>query len=187
MDRALRTQITSRLSQSPAQLPVAAPKPAAVLIPIVAAPDAQVVLTQRTEHLSSHAGQICFPGGRQHSADADLVTTALREAEEEIGLDPRRVEIAGFLEPYATVTGFTVLPVVGLVQGAVSFAPHAGEVAEIFQVPLAFLLDPANAELARVERDGRTRETFVFHYGERRIWGATAAIIVQLARKLAQE
>lgn len=184
MDRALRSRITSRLAQEPTPLPTAAPKPAAVLIPILAAPEPQVVLTQRSEHLSAHAGQICFPGGRQQGEDSDLVRTALREAEEEIGLDPTRVAIAGFLDPYSTVTGFTVLPVVGLIEDAGPFAPHAGEVADIFQVPLAFLLDPGNVEVARIERDGRTRDTYVFHYGERRIWGATAAIIVQLARKL---
>ena len=187
MDRALRTRISNSLVQRPTPLPAAVLKPAAVLIPIVAAAEPQVLLTQRAEHLSSHAGQICFPGGRAHSGDRDLAATALREAQEEIGLDPARVTIAGFLEPYSTVTGFTVLPVVGVVEADTSFAPHAGEVADIFQVPLSFLLDRANLAMAAITRDGRTRQTYVFQYGERRIWGATAAIIVQLAGRLNSE
>ena len=159
--------------------------PAAVLVPVVLRPQgASVVLTRRNEGLTHHAGQVSFPGGRIESGDGGAVDAALREAQEEIGLDPGLVEIMGFLDRYATITGFGVTPVLGLVAPEASFVRDPGEVAEIFEVPLAFLLDPANRELHTREFLGRVRSFHVFRFGTHEIWGATAAMIVNLAERL---
>lgn len=153
--------------------------PAAVLVPLVAyRKGSTVIFTQRGEHLADHAGQISFPGGRREPGDADPVATALREAEEEIGLHPDRVEVVGCLDPFDTSTGFVVTPVVGLVTPPLELTLDAREVAEVFEVPLAFLLDPANRRReSRVHR-GRRRRYDVFDYRGRRIWGATARMVV---------
>jgi 8-oxo-dGTP pyrophosphatase MutT (NUDIX family) len=181
-----RTEIMSRLPQMPSQARAAALKPAAVLIPILGRASETVLLTLRTDHLESHAGQVCFPGGRYQTTDPDLAATALREAEEEIGLSPQQVEIGGFLDPYMTITGFSVLPVVGFIAEPVQLNPDAHEVAEIFEVPLAYLLDPANRETRDVMRDGAPRQTYAIHFGRHMIWGATAGMIVNLAQKLGE-
>lgn len=159
--------------------------PAAVLFPIVLR-DAEptVLLTQRTSHLRDHAGQISFPGGRVEAHDLSPVHTALRETEEEIGMAPDRVEVLGFLPEYLTSTGFRVTPVVGLVQPPFVLRPDPFEVAEIFEVPLAFLLDPANRQRHSREWRGRLRHYFAMPYGDYFIWGATAGMIVSLAERL---
>jgi 8-oxo-dGTP pyrophosphatase MutT (NUDIX family) len=161
-------------------------QPAAVLIGLVARPDgATVLLTQRTKHLRDHAGQISFPGGRMEPEDRDAVATALREAREEIGLDPGKVEVLGELETYDTVTGFRIHPVVGWIEPPIELLPDPYEVAEVFEVPLAFALDEANHRRESVMRDGRPRQFYVVPYQSRYIWGATAGILVNLARRLA--
>lgn len=160
--------------------------PAAVLVPLVERPEGYtVLLTQRTAHLEHHAGQISFPGGRAEAEDTGPVETALREAEEEIGLDRRRVvEIAGFLDLYQTVTGFLVTPVVGFVTPPFELILDAFEVAEAFEVPLDFILDPDHHEYRSVVYKGQPRRYYVIPYQDRFIWGATAAMLVNFARRL---
>ncbi len=160
--------------------------PAAVLIPIIPSEQPRVLFTRRTGHLSRHAGQVSFPGGRAHESDHSLVDTALRETREEIGIATKFISVAGFLDPYETVTGYAILPVVGLLRDGFSLIPDANEVAEIFEVPLAFLLDPANIERRSREWQGRNREFYTFHYGGHYIWGATAAILVNLRDRFAE-
>jgi len=157
---------------------------AAVLVPVTDRAEPGVILTLRTETLKRHAGQVAFPGGRVDAADADIVAAALREAEEEIGLSPQAVEVVGLADRYRTVTGFHVTPVVGVVPPDVRTAPREAEVAAIFEVPLAFLLDTANHVEATVEWQGRERHYYEIMWGDFRIWGATAAMIVNLSRRL---
>jgi len=159
-------------------------KPAAVLVAITDRPEPGVLLTRRTETLRRHAGQVAFPGGRADPDDADLIATALREAEEEIGLPPTAVEVVGIADPYRTVTGFMVTPVVGVVPPDLPLFPHEAEVAALFEVPLAHLLEPANQVEKTVEWQGRDRRFFEIMWGGERIWGATAAMIVNLGRRL---
>ena len=160
--------------------------PASVLFPIVLrAHELTVLLTQRTDHLKDHPGQISFPGGRVEAGDASAAHTALREAEEEIGLPSSQVEILGYLPEYRTVTGFRVTPVVALVMPPFKLRPDSFEVAEVFEVPLAFLLDPANHQRHSLDFLGKPRQFFAMTYQERFIWGATAGMIVSLARALA--
>lgn len=160
--------------------------PAAVLVPIILHPgQPSVLLTQRTAHLRDHAGQISFPGGRMEAEDSGPVDAALREAEEEIGLAPRHVEVVGFLPEYRTGTGFNVTPVVGFVTPPFDLRLDAFEVAEAFEVPLAFLLDAANHQEHEIHWRGRLRRYHAMPYGDRFIWGATAGMIVSLCRRLA--
>ncbi len=160
--------------------------PAAVLVPIVLRPEQPtVLLTQRTAHLRDHAGQISFPGGRTEADDAGPVHAALREAEEEIGLSPHHVEVIGYLPEYRTGTGFSVTPVVGFVTPPFELRLDAFEVAEAFEVPLAFLLDTANHQEHEIQWRGRLRRYHAMPYGDRFIWGATAGMIVSLVRRLA--
>lgn len=160
--------------------------PAAVLFPIIQRRGAPtVLLTQRTAHLKDHPGQISFPGGRRESADASPAHTALREATEEIGLSPGHVEIAGYLPEYLTSTGFRVTPVVALVTPPFELRLDTFEVAEAFEVPLAFLLDPANHQRHSLHYRGKLRHYYAMPYGEYFIWGATAGIIMSLYRALA--
>ncbi|HEY4112926.1 MAG TPA: CoA pyrophosphatase [Rhizomicrobium sp.] len=158
--------------------------PAAVLIPIIALPEPTILFTRRTEHLARHAGQVSFPGGRVHESDLSLVETALRETKEETGITAGFVTIAGFLDPYSTGTGFAILPVVGVLSTGFELLPDANEVADIFEVPLAFLLDPANREKRRMQWRGREREFYAYTYGEHYIWGATAGILSNFADRL---
>jgi 8-oxo-dGTP pyrophosphatase MutT (NUDIX family) len=159
--------------------------PAAVLFPIVQHPDElRVLLTQRTDHLRDHAGQISFPGGRIEDDDPSPVHAALREAEEEIGLARERVEVLGFLPEYRTGTGFSVQPVVALVMPPLELSLDAFEVAEAFEVPLSFILDPDNFQRHTLEVRGRLRQYFAVPYGERYIWGATAGMIASLLQLL---
>jgi 8-oxo-dGTP pyrophosphatase MutT (NUDIX family) len=159
--------------------------PAAVLIALVERQgEPWVVLTQRTAHLTAHAGQISLPGGRMEAWDVSAVATALRESEEEIGLPPERVEILGSLRAYDTVTGFRIYPVVGWVAEPPAWRPDPAEVEEVFEVPLPFLLQPANHRRDSYVRDGERRHFFVLPYQDRYIWGATAGILVNFARVL---
>jgi 8-oxo-dGTP pyrophosphatase MutT (NUDIX family) len=160
--------------------------PASVLFPIVLRQSGpSVLLTQRTAHLKDHPGQISFPGGRVEPADASPAATALREAQEEIGLASRHVEIIGYLPEYRTGTGFRVTPVVAVVKPPFDLRPEPGEVAEIFEVPFSFLMDSANHQQHSQHYRGKLRHYFAMPYGEYFIWGATAGIIVTLARALA--
>jgi 8-oxo-dGTP pyrophosphatase MutT (NUDIX family) len=159
--------------------------PAAVLFPIVLRDAGQtVLLTQRTAHLRDHAGQISFPGGRVEDEDVSPVHTALRETEEEIGLARERIEILGFLPEYRTGTGFRVTPVVGLVKPPFALALDPFEVAEAFEVPLDFLLDPANHQEHSLHYRGALRHFFAMPYGDYFIWGATAGMIRSLTARL---
>jgi len=159
--------------------------PAAVLFPIVQRPTGQtVLLTQRTAHLRDHAGQISFPGGRVEPDDASPVATALRETEEEIGLSRRHIEILGFLPEYRTGTGFSVTPVVGLVQPPFDLQLDPFEVAEVFEVPFAFLLDPANHKPHSIHHRGALRHFYAMPWADYFIWGATAGMIRSLTYRL---
>jgi 8-oxo-dGTP pyrophosphatase MutT (NUDIX family) len=191
--------LAERLAQAMARIPAAdlltgdgvethemtvTPTAAAVLVPVTDRAEPGVVLTQRTENLRNHAGQIAFPGGRADPGDADLVATALREAEEEIGLHPGAVTIVGLADRYRTVTGFEVTPVLGVIPPDLTLHPAEAEVADLFEVPLAFLLDPAHHHRVSAPRRGRTRHFYEILWNDRRIWGATAAMIVNLSRRL---
>ena len=166
--------------------PATALTPAAVLVPLVMRPEGlAVLLTQRTQHLAAHAGQISFPGGRQETSDVDSIDAALRETEEEVGLTRDHVEVIGRLDTYLTSTGFEVTPVVGLVRVPYPVKLDPFEVAEIFEVPLAFILDPANHQRQSREMRGRQRTFYVLPYQHRYIWGATAGMLVNLAEILA--
>ena len=164
----------------------AASTAAAVLIPVVThAQGLTVLFTQRTTHLRSHSGQVAFPGGRAEPGDASAEFTALREAEEEIGLPPAHVEVLARLPDYRTRTGYRVTPVVGLLTPPLSLTPDPHEVAEIFEVPLAFLMDGRNCQRRTREFLGQTVGYYVFEYQNRVIWGATAGMLVNLNRMLA--
>lgn len=158
--------------------------PAAVLVPLVVRPEPAVLFTRRTPHLSRHAGQVSFPGGRLHADDPSLVRTALRETEEETGIAAEFVQVAGFLDCYETGTGFAILPVVGLLRDGFVLAPDPNEVEEVFEVPLRFLLDSSNRERRSMEWQGRRREFYAFSYGPHYIWGATAGILVNFADRV---
>ena len=158
---------------------------AAVLIPIVIRPTGlTVLLTQRTADLPSHPGQVAFPGGKVDPGDAGPLAAALREAEEEIGLDRRFVEPLGFLDGYQTGTGFRIAPAVALVEEGFSLRLNTREVADAFEVPLAFLLDPVNHLTHSREWRGKLRSFYAMPYGERYIWGATAGMIRNLYERL---
>lgn len=157
---------------------------AAVLVPIVMRDsEARVVLTRRTAGLTHHAGQISFPGGRIERDDASPLAAALRESEEEIGLEPRLTEALGYLDPFVTITAFRVTPVVGLVAREARFLADPREVDEIFEVPLDFFLDPAHCEEHSREFQGRVRHYHVYRWDGREIWGATASMLLNLARR----
>jgi 8-oxo-dGTP pyrophosphatase MutT (NUDIX family) len=154
---------------------------AAVLVPLVEQPDGlTVLLTRRSDSLPHHAGQISFPGGCIEPQDADAAAAALREAEEEVGLAPGRVEIVGRLDTYVTRTGFEVTPVVGLVTPPLALAPDPTEVAEAFETPLAFLIDRANHRRDSREFNGSLRHFYAMPWGRHYIWGATAGMLVNL-------
>lgn len=157
--------------------------PASVLVPIVAREEQLTVLfTRRTAHLRDHSGQVSFPGGRAEPGDPSPEATALRETAEEIGLAPERVELLGRLSEYRTRTGFRVTPVVGLVAAPFELRPDPFEVEEVFEVPLSFLLDPANHRRHAREFQGRTVRYFAIPYGSHYIWGATAGMLINLYR-----
>ena len=164
----------------------AAVTPASVLVPLVAHPSGLTVLfTQRTSQLRNHSGQVSFPGGRAEPQDPTPEFTALREAQEEIGLPMDRVEVLARLPDYLTRTGFRVTPVVGLLQPPLALTPDPREVQEVFEVPLAFLLDPKNHQRRTRELQGQTLGYYAMEFGSRTIWGATAGMLVNLCRQLA--
>lgn len=157
---------------------------AAVLVAIVAHEQPTLLLTQRTEHLPSHAGQVAFPGGKLEPGDADAVAAAIREAEEEIGLGARFIEPIGYLDALRTHTGFHVDPVVAIVRPGFELTLDASEVADAFEVPLGFLMNQANHTMQSRMRDGRERRFYTMPYGERFIWGATASMIKNMQLRL---
>jgi 8-oxo-dGTP pyrophosphatase MutT (NUDIX family) len=156
---------------------------AAVLVAITDRTEPGVLLTVRREHLRTHAGQVSFPGGRLDPGE-NAIAAALREAEEEIGLPVSKVQVWGLADPYRTVTGYAVTPVVGLVPPDLPLAPHEHEVADWFEAPLSFLLDPANQQRMTADFQGRMRHYYQIDWQGRRIWGATAAMLVNLTRRL---
>ncbi|HEX7720080.1 MAG TPA: CoA pyrophosphatase [Woeseiaceae bacterium] len=158
---------------------------AGVLIPIIERADnLSVLFTRRSAHLRYHAGQVSFPGGRMEPGDADILATALRETREEVGIDAQHVRIAGFLPPLPIVSGYAVTPVVGLVSGDTPHIADPAEVERIFEVPLEFLLDPANQQRSMREVMGVQVPVCEFHYASERIWGATASILLRLRTAL---
>jgi 8-oxo-dGTP pyrophosphatase MutT (NUDIX family) len=163
-------------------------KRAAVLVPLVPRDyGLGVILTRRSSALPTHAGQIAFPGGRCEDSDADVGATALREAHEEVGLDPAYVTLIGASDAYETVTRFAVTPVIGLVDPSASLKPDPREVDEIFEVPLAFLMDPANHVPQERIYDGITRRFYAMPYGDYYVWGATAGMLRALYRRVFAE
>lgn len=193
----LRERLRGTLSVTPAEavaMPVTADDamdlvrrpliPAAVLVGIVQGRAPGVLLTKRTSHLANHPGQVAFPGGRIEPEDASADAAALREAAEEIGLDPAQAELLGRLPDYVTGTGFRVSPVLALLPPGLELRPAPDEVEAVFQLPLAVLLDPNAPQRRRVEFLGRMRDFWVWPHPEHYVWGATAAILVQLAHRL---
>ena len=158
---------------------------AAVLVGLVPREEGtQVLLTRRTDALRQHGGQVSFPGGRIEPDDADAVAAALRETHEEIGVAARQIRPLGFLDPLATITGYRVQPVVALLASDYVALPDPNEVADVFEVPLAFLLDPANLATHTLDFRGRPREVFEYRYPAQRIWGATASMLYNLRQRL---
>lgn len=158
---------------------------AAVLVGLVPRREGtQVLLTRRTEGLRQHGGQVSFPGGRIEASDRDAVAAALRETLEEIGLPSAQIAPLGFLDPLATITGFRILPVVAMVSPDYLALPDPDEVADVFEVPLAFLLDPANLTTHTFDLLGRPRAVWEYRYPAQRIWGATASILLNLRERL---
>ncbi len=162
-------------------------KPAAVLIPVVERAEPMVLLTQRAVHLPDHAGQIAFPGGKIDRADASPLAAALREAQEEIGLDPVLVEPAGYLDLYMTTLGYRIVPVLARVAPGFSLTLNPQEVEDTFEVPLGFLMEKTNLEIHSREWQGMTRTYYAVRFGERYIWGVTAGILRNLHERLFSE
>jgi 8-oxo-dGTP pyrophosphatase MutT (NUDIX family) len=160
------------------------PRAAAVLVGIVLRDEPTILLTRRTETLSAHKGQIAFPGGRVDADDPSPLFTALREAQEEIGLDPRHVDLIGYLDVYQTTTGFRIVPVVGVIEPPFEVLANPAEVDDIFEVPLHFLMSDQNHVVEEREWQGRMRKYIAMPYGERYIWGVTAGIIKNLHKKV---
>lgn len=161
--------------------PVQPLKPAAVLVPLIDRPgELEVLFTERTSHLAHHAGQVSFPGGHIEPQDGGPSDTALRETEEEVGLDRRHVELIGALDKYITRTGFVVTPIVGIISPPFTLKPDPHEVAEIFEVPLSFLLNRDNHQRCTAEFEGATRHFWAMPYGRHFIWGATAGMLINL-------
>jgi len=159
------------------------PNPAAVLVVITVRTEPGLILTLRRDDLRTHAGQVAFPGGRIDAGETPC-QAALREAHEELGLEPAKVTILGEADPYRTVTGYQVTPVVGLIPPDLSLNPNPAEVEAWFEAPLDFVLDPANQRRMSAEFRGRIRHYYQIDWQDRRIWGATAAMLVNLGRRL---
>lgn len=173
-----------RFRAEPLDIPPAPPfRPAAVLVPIVLHDRPGILLTRRAEHLSAHPGQVSFPGGRIEAGETPEAA-ALREAAEEIGLDPRLPRLAGRMPPQPTGTGYEITPVLAFLDPGFAVTPDPAEVAHVFEMPLATLLDPAAPRMEEREWKGRMRRYWVWPHEGERIWGATAAILVTLARAL---
>lgn len=181
----MRTHIKRILLPQPQQIITKNLTCSAVLVPLVETEmGLSILLTQRTAHLNNHAGQICFPGGRCDAQDIDFTMTALRETKEEIGISQEFIEIAGFLENYATVTGFMITPVVGFIKKGFQLQTDNFEVAEIFELPLTFILDSANYYQESKDYQGIQRKYYVIPYQHHYIWGATAGILINFAQRL---
>ncbi|HXG82133.1 MAG TPA: CoA pyrophosphatase [Sphingomicrobium sp.] len=157
---------------------------AAVLVAITDRPEPGLILTERREHLRTHAGQVAFPGGRIDEGE-DAPAAALREAYEELGLNPALVRLLGQADPYCTVTGYWVTPVIGVVPPGLELVANSDEVADWFEAPLDFVLDPANQRQMTAEYRGRMRQYYQIDWNGRRIWGATAAMLVNLTKRIA--
>jgi len=188
----LADRIRASLARGPAKPPLEGDYPelrgnahaeAAVLIAITDREESGVILTVRREDMRTHAGQVAFPGGRIDAGE-DALAAALREAHEEVLLEPASVELAGTLDPYRTITGYIITPVVGVIPPGLPLKPHEHEVADLFEAPLRFLLDPANQHLQTALLQRRERHYYQIVWNGRRIWGATAAMIVNLSRRL---
>ncbi len=158
---------------------------AAVLIPITDRAEPGVILTQRPTWLRSHAGQVAFPGGKVDEGDENTVAAALREAQEELNIPPTQVEVIGVADTYFSGSGYSIAPVVGVIPPDLALRPNPEEVEDYFEVPLAFLLDPANSIKKEAAWNGQQRIYYDIQWGERRIWGVTAGIIANLVRRLA--
>ena len=172
-------------SHLPPTFDVSTPRAAAVLVPVIRRePELTVLLTQRTEELPSHPGQVAFPGGKIDAGDVDATAAALRETEEETGLDRQYVKPIGFLDSYQTRTGFRIFPVVALVETGFDLVAEEGEVADIFEVPLRFLMDPANHQVHTREWQGLERRFYAMPYGGYYIWGVTAGMVRNLYDRL---
>lgn len=159
-------------------------RPAAVLIGLREGIQPRMVLTVRTDHLQDHAGQVAFPGGRTDPGDADAIATALRESEEEIGLARKLVTPLGFLDRFETISGYCITPVVARIDPEARLYPAPDEVAEVFEVPLSFFLEPANLRRYTMEFRGLRRDMVEFVHGGHRIWGATAAMVFNLLQRM---
>jgi len=157
---------------------------AGVLVAITDRPEPGVILTQRPDHMRKHPGQVAFPGGRMDESDTDVIAAAIREAHEEIALDPNMVDIIGTTDPYLTITGFRVTPVIAVIPPDLPLHPNEGEVAAIFETPLSFLLNPANHLTNTLDWQGGKRTYHEMFWNDRRIWGATAAMIINLSQRL---
>jgi 8-oxo-dGTP pyrophosphatase MutT (NUDIX family) len=190
--KSLADRLRDALASAPAENPLVGDLPelrskadtkAAVLVAITDRFDPGVILTVRREHLRTHAGQIAFPGGREDAGEGP-VEAALREAQEEIGLDARKAGMVGTIEPYRTVTGYVVTPVIAVIPPDLPLQPHEPEVADWFEAPLDFILDPANHHRRSALFQGQRRHYYEIIWDKRRIWGATAAMIVNLSRRL---
>jgi 8-oxo-dGTP pyrophosphatase MutT (NUDIX family) len=187
----LSARLRSALDRPPSEPPLsgddwesdAAPAPAAVLIAVTDRPEPGIILTVRHADLRTHAGQVAFPGGRI-DANEDATAAALREAQEELGLEPDAVDTVAVLEPYRTITGFAVTPILAVIPPDLPLAPHEQEVEDWFEAPLAFLLDPANQQRQAMLFEGRERHYYRIDWNGRNIWGATAAMLVNLSRRL---
>ena len=184
----LRSALTGAAREDllPGDLLEVAPEgtPAAVLVAVTDRASPGLLLTVRREHLRTHAGQVAFPGGRIDPGE-EAVGAALREAQEEIGLDPAEVRVIGAADPYRTVTNFLVTPVIGVVPPDLPLEANENEVADWFEAPLDFLVDPANQQRRSAVFHGRERHYYAIDWNGRRIWGATAAMIVNLSRRMA--
>ena len=182
---ASRSRVRGDHDLNPGFGPPAELRPAAVLVPLVERePELTVLLTERTAHLPSHAGQISFPGGAIEADDRDEVAAALRETDEEIGLPAERIDVIGRLDTYVTRTGFRIDPVVGLIRPPFTLRPDSNEVADVFEVPLSVILDPANPKRDSRVFQGKERYFHVFPYEDRYIWGATAGMLLNLREAL---
>jgi len=162
-------------------------KTAAVLVPFLDLPEPELVLTRRADHLPQHPGQVSFPGGAAEDDDRSAVQTALREAQEEIGLPPEQVRPIGFLDRMDTISDYRVLPVVALVAAPVTWRPDAREVAEVFTIPVSVILDRKRFEVQRIQRDGRDYTLWSMRWNGHLIWGATAAMLMNLITRLERD
>ena len=189
LERVARTARPGELVRGSWPIPGAArePTPAAVLVGIATHPTPGVLLTKRNDRLKHHAGQVSFPGGRIDPTDATATAAALREAQEEVGLDPASIETLGPLEDFLTGTGFRITPILGLLPANPNYTPEPAEVDDVFHYPLTTLLDPTAPRHERQERNGILRDVWVWPHATHNIWGATAAILVHLAERLRGE